>query len=214
VATALGAGFVALFLLFGALRDIDFDTLARDPIAVAALPWYTGALSNLGVMLWVAAATACFLAAALAGRAGLGRDLLGFLLASGAVSSVLAVDDLFLIHERFPDITGITQIWLFAAYGAGLAAYGLRWKHRLMRGDIGLLAGSLFFLAASLGVDLSYLITGEYEIGKTTRVVLEDGAKFVGIVLWLTYFARLSFDAVARPGVVETSRGSGQIQGA
>lgn len=173
-------------------------TLTRDPAALTGAPPYAGLLSHLGVLLWCAAATVCFLAGALVRRV---RALLfGF----GALTAALLLDDLFLLHEAvLPALTAWPEVVFVAVYGAATAVLLTCHRRALRRTDWPLLAGALAALAFAAVADvLPELLAGDRTVEDVPPAIvdayllLEDGAKFAGIVLWLAYFVGVGVGAL------------------
>jgi len=188
---AVGVPLAALALLARG-RDISLDTLTRDPAAVGDLPFYTGALSSLGAMLWAAAAAICLFGARMAARGGASRRDGEFLRSAGLLSVLLGLDDLYLLHEQFgPGVLGLPDDALLLLYALLLAAVLLIYRVEILRGEWLLLGGGLALFAASLAIDLI--------VDEAPGVLfLEDTAKFLGIVVWLVYFWRAAGHAAAQ----------------
>lgn len=177
---------VALHFVTG----IPIAQLSQDPAAVLHAPPYLGMLSNLGIILWAATAAIClFSVLILRGRPDLARAR-RFLAASAAFTTVLMLDDLFLLHEKFfPKVIGVPEKAVYVLYAIGLVVYlGAFWS-QLLRSPyvLFILAGG--FLALSVALD----IVLPFRPGLT---FVEDSAKFVGIALWLTYFVRTAEDCI------------------
>mgnify|MGYP000848481823 FL=1 len=184
---AAGAGILLLVAGVYALsvyQGVEPWMLTGDPTALTDSRWWLGFLSNLGIMLWSAAAAMCALGTMLLYRVGAGGRSMLFLLASTALCLALAVDDAFLLHEEvLPAHLRIPEKAVYAAYAvAALAHAGLFWR-TLLRTDYVVLLISLACYAVSIAIDLF-----------TYNMFVEDAFKFAGIVFWVLYFAR----AVAR----------------
>lgn len=167
-------------LLLAYSQGVPISTLLRDPAAVGDLPWYTGVLSTVGVMLWAAAAAIGWFAWWLARPEG------GRLVWALAVSSTaLAADDALLIHEGTADVLGLSEEVLLGALGAavvGLLAFG--WREIVSHDARLLLVMAVGALAVSLYQDQAG------SLGLPTLpggVIAEDLAKFVGILAWLAF---------------------------
>jgi hypothetical protein len=157
--------------------------LVRDPLAVAreapkCCSVYYGVISNLGVMLWMAAAAICLFTALMAYTARAGSARTGFFLAGGLFTLWLGMDDFFLVHEEVLPQFGIPQIVTYAVYAAiGLVYLIAAWRFILTsRVSLFLIAG--LALAGSMGLDA--LVASEAPLW----VFLEDALKFVGIAFW------------------------------
>jgi len=159
--------------------------LTRDPAAIAHLRPLDGVLSNLGIIFWCFAASVClFCSRLLAGRAS------WFLLCSGAVTTVLMLDDFFQLHEHvFRHSFHVPQILVYGAYAAMLLLYLLWFSEDILRTDFAILVLALGLFAFSTFVDVASDHTSLLE-HIPGRALLEDGAKLAGIVTWFLYFAR------------------------
>ncbi len=178
----------ALFMAaVGAQPWIDPADLLRDPIAVAELKGtqcckiYYGAVSNLGVMIWTSGAAVClFAAAVLAARPdGMRRAVFPFL--AGVLTGVLALDDLFMLHDHALPHFGVPQPAVYATYAAMGLAYLLVCWRTILQSHYGLFVVAAGLLAASAGID--WLIHND----ELWRLMVEDGAKWVGLCAWVGF---------------------------
>ncbi len=117
--------FAAATLLAGAFAltqwlGIPFVDLTRDAAIVYTkeAPLYGGYLSNLGAVLWTISATSCFFAAAtLHPSHPMRREMWLFLMWFGALTAILLVDDLFMMHEFILQQFGRSQKGMVLAEG-------------------------------------------------------------------------------------------------
>lgn len=165
------------------LTDSGFTVLdvLRDPAQTKNESSFIGFLSNIGVWLWVsAAAISLFTGATQPGRSP--QRLL--LLVLGLFSGALALDDFFLIHDRY-----ISQRIVYGFY-AVCALTLLTAMFRTIVAIDGLaflLAGSL--LASSILTDLSQpLFPGAYMLLQ----IVEEAFKFCGAATWLYFVCRVA----------------------
>lgn len=188
-------GAVLLVLLLAIQTRIPLSDLTRDPLAIMgkkSAP-HLGFLSNLGVLLWCMSASVCaFTGLRLVIGAG-DRRAGVFLLAAAGFTAMLMLDDLFMVHENLTLRIPQGDIALFTLYGLLALAYILAFRRVLRR--FGVLAPLL--AVALLGVSVAA------DLGELTAVVpgnwpwvVEDGAKFVGIVIWATFHLRVSWISV------------------
>jgi hypothetical protein len=160
--------------------------LVRDSQAVAVLRGSAhtvhGLVSNLGILATAIGAGAAFVGAAAAPAR---RDRLRRALAWGGVASlVVALDDLLLLHESGTFASWMPKLFA-AAYAAGFAAYLWRFRVAILRHlDVGLLALALLGLATSAIVDVLA------EPATVASVLVEDGAKLLGLAAWATFLIR------------------------
>lgn len=185
------------------LKDVSIVVFLRDTTAVAGGRFYFGALSNIGILLWCATATACFLTSGVSRRTSKGSNTSLFFLCAGLITTMLMVDDLFLVHERVaPDYLGLSSNTTFLIYGALAAAFFLYFRGVIFRSDYALLLPALLFLAGSVVVDqlddngLLSLVVESTDI----RFLLEDGPKLFGIAGWFSYFVWESFGTLTQHG--------------
>lgn len=156
---------------------LDPERLLRDPAPFTGEPFYLGAFSHFGVLAWWSAAMAGLLGG-LALPPGRSRRAL---LLGGAISALLAMDDLLLLHEEvLPVLLGLPERAVLAIHATLVAAY--LWHYRAWhraRGAGALVAG-LGLAAASVVVDLT----------EGGSMLLEDTLKFGGICGWAAYHLR------------------------
>ncbi len=201
------AGVVAILtyvmLLAAAGRSgVSVEQAVADPQESTGLR-LLGIVSNVGVLLWTAVVTTCFLGASVLPQQSDGTRR--FLRASGSVAMILLLDDFLLIHEYADDAVGffvefehtrdrkdLLELTVFAAYGLIVSWYLL--AHRaVIAGTDRLplrLAGAN--LATSLLIDIGVADTMLSAFGSgmssRTETLLEEGAKLVGIAYLTLYF--------------------------
>jgi len=176
--------------------DIPFSFLTCDPASVAKIHPFTGMVSNIGILLWTAAAVVCLFCWALLRNNPDMRRLSTFMLFSGIMTMILLLDDLFLLHEEiFPCQLGIPQKFVLLGY-MGLTLCGLVvFRKSILGTDYLLLLIALGFFGLSVFVDVF-----DHEIDALIgdwRYLFEDGFKFLAIVSWLGYFWRSCFTAIS-----------------
>ena len=105
--------------LLAARGVIGTGRLTHDPNHLADLPPYTGAISQIGALLWCAAASICFFSSRL-----LAGSPARFLRCAGLLTTVLLVDDMFLVHDQvFPQYFGLHQQLPIVAYALAMVAW-------------------------------------------------------------------------------------------
>lgn len=177
-------------LLFGQSVDVPIGELTRDPAVLTHTPYYFGFLSNFGALIWAAAAAICFLGYIASRQRSHPIGNSSFLLVSGLLTTLLLMDDFFLLHEEvIPIYLGIPEKLFVASYGLIILLYLIIYRNTVLKSEYPLLGSSFFFLGFSMGLDLvPFSIPGRY--------IFEDGAKFLGIVTWLLYFGRMVLNEV------------------
>ena len=180
--------------------------ILRDPIMVAGgepSEFYLGLFSNLGVVLWTAAAAICLFAASeLSGAPN--RQARQFLLYAGLFTLLLMLDDLFMLHENYAE----DIVYIF--YGMGLLYYVVRFFGLILRLDVVLFALTIPLFGNAVLLDLApwRLLPGQgievpeaiasspierdelRHLGRELRYLLEDGFKFIGICCWAVFHIR------------------------
>jgi len=163
------------FTLVESLRDLAQQTGQSS---------FLGFLSSIGTWLWVAAAALCLFGWRLNRENEMRDGPEGLLLGLGIFSLVLAVDDFFLIHDRY--IAEGILLPLYALFTLWLAR-----RHWPLIGAIDrpsfLITGAL--LALSVAVDaLQEVLPVPYGWSQ----IAEEGFKFVGAAAWLYFCAQVA----------------------
>ena len=162
--------------------NIKLILVVRDLAQTCGYPIGVGMISNIGVLLWGAAASICFFVAFAEKTA---QEDYKFLLLGGIFSALLCIDDFFLLHDRYvgPDFLYLTYLTL------SILLLIRFWK---ILKKIGLfrLVISIFFLALSVLFDriIQDLFNQSYELTQ----LIEEGFKFLGIACWLNFWCKAS----------------------
>lgn len=168
--------------------------ILRDPAQQTKQSSFLGFVSNIGSWLWVSAAAICLFRVASYEQAG--RSAHKMLLSwSGGFSLFLAIDDFFLIHDRY-----IAEGILIPLYAIFVGVLLKRYYRTIVEidGFAFLMAGAL--LAGSVLVDAAQEIL---PISYGASQALEEGFKFVGAAAWLYFCFRI---AAWRPVSVSSDR--------
>jgi hypothetical protein len=172
------------------LFQVSITTMTRDVTAIANIHPLSGILSNLGILLWCAAASICAFAA-MTLRNVKPRDTFWFLLSSALLSAYLLFDDFFLFHEDLASrYFGLSEKVVYAALGIAVSAYFIAFRRIILRTNFGVLLLALVFLATSVVVDAIHepwlRRLGHWEY------FFEDGTKWLGIASWCSYYVGTS----------------------
>jgi len=183
---------LAVMTLAATRAEVPISDLTRDPLALIDEPWYEGGLSSLGCLAWAAAATICLFSAGLIHARGGAREDRLFLLCSGLLTLWLCLDDLYMFHERvLPGHLHISEKVTYSAYMVAAVLYLIRFRPAILRADFTLIILAFACFAVSLVSDATdYPVYGHY--------LVEDGFKFLGVVGWLTFLARASYQTLDR----------------
>lgn len=201
-AAAFGLSILLLIVMtaLSVSLDIPFQRFVRDPADLAQIHPLSGVLSNIGVLVWCSTAAVCMFAFALL-RTRSGRSPLGmFLLCSGFLTLMLLADDLFQVHETlFPIYLKIPESVTFGLYGLVTLFIVIRFFTPIMSTNYRLLLLAFALFGVSILVDMLF------PEPSLLRYLVEDGAKFMGIVSWLVYHAGVAMSALASEEGVGTS---------
>lgn len=182
LALAFYAGVIALAVA----RGNDGVTLVRDPAASFDFWPLAGMLSYLGVWALVATGAVCLFAASIA------RGARGLLVAIGVFSAYVALDDLFMLHERVLPWYGLSETLVMGAMALAAAVIAVVFRAHFLDPQAGAIWLAVGFLVASVVYDLR----APYG---DTQVIIEDGLKFTGLVLWAFHWTRVAHQRVGMP---------------
>ena len=162
--------------------NIELSLVVRDLAQTCGYPIGVGMISNIGILLWGAAASIC-LFTAFSDRTN--SELSKLLLLGGLFSGLLCIDDFFLLHDRY-----IGQDFLNLTYLA-ISIFLLVRFRRILR-KIGLLnlVISILFLGLSIFFDgvIQQIFNQSYDLTQ----LIEEGFKFIGIACWLNFWCKAS----------------------
>lgn len=167
---------VSLFIL--KKSGFDIMQILRDPAQQSGQSSFLGFISNIGIWVWVSATAISFFAITTKEARKQGE----FLFLTGLFSLILAVDDFFMIHDRYID-----EKICYAFYAVTLLALMVRHFSTIIKidGFAFIMAGGL--LALSILTDLiQLLIPLSYQYSQ----VIEEGFKFGGACTWLYFCIR------------------------
>ncbi|WP_432508807.1 hypothetical protein [Kineococcus auxinigenes] len=191
VAGALGSAVIATGLTALVARNpLYFGTAVRDVLAVARagdpLVYYTGWVTQLGVLGWISAAAAGVLAGAVARRRGRRREG-ALLVIAGLVSAAMGTDDLMMFHDSaLPHLLGLPEQVTMGALGLMALGWGAAFARDLLRGAW----WPLLFLA---GAWFGHSLVAE-EVGGL--LFHEEASKAAAIACWTAWLWARSWTAL------------------
>jgi hypothetical protein len=194
VRTALGTSAAVLALVF-VTRDVlgwDFEDATRSPLAAASRPWgpaYEGWLGALAVLGWTATAALSAFAATL-GRRRREQARFRLLAGSAALSTLLLLDDLFLVHHTLaPQRLGVPEEAVLVSLVLLALGWGFAGRRTLLADpDLPVLLWAALAYATALAID----VAGE-AIG--WGGVREEAAKLTGVAAWFVFHWRIGVRA-------------------
>ena len=182
IAVALGGS--ALTVSVADMTDNPIWKLAKDPSEVLNFPSYIGMLSNWGVLLWMTAAAICLFTAMVMRKSDASRQALRFILISGILSFILAVDDLYRLHDwLLPRTLHIPERFFYYLYLIMMVSYFFAFLRQIHQYEYLLFWISIALLAFSRRIFLPIPFLNEY-------MTTGDMLKYFGIVFWLAFFYR------------------------
>jgi hypothetical protein len=195
-----------LFVILKLQTKIPVSLLTRDPLAIVEAPFYWGAISNFGVLMWCAAVVIPWFSFRLLEQVKNNKEFNHFFLFSGCLSSILLLDDLFLLHEEvFPKYLNIPEKLVFLVYGMMILFYLIKFGKIISKTNFILIVLAFGFFGCSVVIDL---LPFEAWLGNEDQFLLEDSLKFLGILSWLIYFAITCAERFKRILILETIKHS------
>lgn len=172
----------------GPQGKVFLGQIMKDPVAILRGPFYTGFVSNIGILFWCSTAAICLFASSALREPSMKNDWASFFLYAGLLTAILCLDDLFLFHESVgPTYFHIPEQVTYIFYFGALVYFFLKYQTLLMKTDYLILFLALVFFGLSLLVDF----TIGYLSGKIRGIhIFEDAFKLLGIVGWFAYFTR------------------------
>ncbi len=175
-------------------QGYQINEVLRDPAQQTGVSSLLGLISNLGNFFWIASVAIAFFAVTYERQ--LPSKQKQWLLLVGALSLILAIDDFFLLHDRY-----VNQWVCYGFYVTTALLLFIRHFAQLIE--------SAFFscLIAFTLMGLSILtdtfqekLPWDYEVAQ----ILEEGFKFAGAIIWLQCTIQCSISAL-RSSSRETS---------
>jgi hypothetical protein len=194
-----------LFILISLKTKIPIEVFLKDPALVAgskglvhsrfkfSVNPLVGAVSNIGILLWCISATISFLGFLILKKKREKNDSVSFLFYSGILTSMLLVDDLFLVHETIaPKLLKVNQEIVYLFLGIATALWLLKFRKTILKTDyIPLLLAFMFFGLSIVFDRITDWSMINLEFSQIE--IFEDGSKLFGIVSWMTYFFNVFF---------------------
>jgi hypothetical protein len=189
---------VILYILYRS-GTIPFGIIFSDPTEYLEYNRLNGLVLYLGVFLLISSAAVCifnYFVLRSRGHAGSeGRFLLFF----GLFSVLLAVDDLFMVHEAVGDVVAtaaavtddLGEAITFAVYILVFAFFTLKYRKVIYRTEYFLFIVSIVFFVLSISLDLLPLSLPDNPLFKGEEIF-----KFFAYITWFVYAARTALKMV------------------
>jgi len=179
----LGCLAIAFVAILSRLLGESPAVFTREPQAVLKGPFYVGSFSNLGGLVWFAAAAIMSFAWSLK---PLGR---GALILAALLTWAMGVDDVFMLHDTIYPKLHLNEIFVSALYFVVIGVIIWRFYRQLARSTLVGIAIAVMFWGLSEVFDQYFNHIGQ---------LAEDGAKFIGIVVWAAAWIRQAYNDITR----------------
>lgn len=147
---------LAVFLGIWLQNYIPVKHLTHDPMAIVDESFYFGAISQIGILIWCTAGSACLLGLIILKRLNThGQEFSNFFMASFWLTTLLMLDDLFMVHDKvFPIHLGIDEKIVYAVYAIAVLLYLFRFRKKILKTNFRMLVLAFVFFGLSIGIDL------------------------------------------------------------
>ena len=194
----------AILLLIGLAvlcfkRDIPFYLLTRDLADTAKVHPLIGMISNIGMWFWSGAVVMCLFGWAILRDVPHMRQSRAFFGVFGVLTLLLLMDDLFMLHETLiPRHLEISDRKVLLGYLIAFPIGFWFFRKLVAQTKFVLLIIATFCFGFSILIDETH----DYFVPDAIHHILEDGAKFIGILTWFSYFFVTCLESVQpRPSV-------------
>jgi len=113
-----------------------------------------------------------------------------YLLSSALLSAYLLFDDCFLFHQLGSRYLGLSEKVLYTALGIAVSAYLIAFRRVIVRTNYAVLVLAIGFLTSSVAIDA--ILVPYLRRPDDWMYFFEDGAKWLGIVSWCSYYVHTS----------------------
>lgn len=195
--------FIGIGILTKIISNLSIPELVSDVATIGKLPFYSGAVSQIGLLIWSSSVTIIFFAYfSLKLQANPRKEALNFLLYSGCLTAYVMLDDTFMLHEEFFSdyLMIISEEVVLALIGLAMILLMVFHYREILQNDVGIMAMATVLFVISIAFDFipKELYQDIYLIEKIQHL-LEDGAKLAAIVTWTAYYARYSYRLLLAP---------------
>ncbi len=168
------------------VQQLDIGQFTRDLAALTDSSPFIGLLSSIGILFWAATAAICYFSALILWQQKQHSKAL-FLLAAGLITSLLLLDDLFMLHEVvFPTYLNLGERITYALYAGIVGSFLWGFRQQILGTDFTILLIALGLLGFSVLADRIFSDIGPW------GYLVEDGPKLFGIVAWFGYWTLIA----------------------
>lgn len=190
----LGLAWIVGLVVIGGVslqRGSPAEDLFMDATFLGGRAWYVGMVAALGILAWAVSVCGCIAASFVSGLGERPRAASAF--SGGALLfALLLLDDLFLFHSSLlPHTLGIPKLVVLGAYAGLACAWLVSAQAEILRTRWELLAAASFAFSISLGVEALWT-----SADTGIKVIVEDGAKFMGVLALATWSVSSASDLI------------------
>ncbi|AFY47987.1 hypothetical protein Nos7524_2137 [Nostoc sp. PCC 7524] len=178
----------SVLIVVALTSDLNLDHLTMDQSDAAGIPRYIGLFSNIGMLFWCAGAAICLFSYRILKTVNKLSEYTSFLLYSGLLTTLLLLDDFFLLHEIISTKLNISERIVYITYLIIFFRFFIQFRRTIQKTEFLIILAALMCFALSIVADT---------IWQGIPIFVEDTFKFIGITSWFTYFFRLSLREVS-----------------
>jgi len=190
----ISAGLLFLFFTFeySVYKGILPANLTRDTATILHGPAYTGALSNLGIILWSATAAIMLFSAVHLYKNTVQRRAALMTLLFGLLTTMLCFDDTYQFHEKaFSGVIYVPEELIYLFYLTCIVVISTVCRVIVVTTPFIIGITAMAFFGISILIDEINLPSGRHD------AFVEDSFKFIGIVLWTVYHFKSAFGFIS-----------------
>jgi hypothetical protein len=181
----------------------NVEELFLDPAYYNGGSWWTGIVSQLGLVGWTVACASASWAAWIA-QQHVRKRAVAFLRAAALVSVWLLLDDAIGIHSMLANLfhsrlslpIALAKVLGLVLTLGPVGRWATTYRSDIARTRWQVLVAAVLANGLSLFVDVAVAHNASQ-----TRALFEDGAKFLGVLAWTTYIVTTTYD-IARSAIV------------
>lgn len=177
--------------MISVLSQISIPSLTRDVTAIANIHPLSGVLSTLSILLWCMTASITIFSAFILRHYEQAKTF-KFLFISSLLSTYLMLDDAFLFHEVLAyKYFSIDEKIVYLTLGITVFVYLVSFRKIILKTNYSVLLLAFVFLTISVLTD-GILDPWFWSLGHW-EYFIEDGAKWLGIASWCSYYVHTSY---------------------
>ena len=189
LSSSILAPILIYFSIIGLSSSLGIESMLviRDLAQTCGYPIGVGLISNLGILIWSASASIT-LFSSLSGLIEK-KDHSNFIFLGGILTSLLCLDDFFLLHDRYigPDFLYIT----YSIFGIYILI-----KFRKLIIDIDFIAFITAVILLALSIIFDTFFQSLFPNNYINIQLFEEGFKFIGIICWMNFWLKASIKGI------------------